>query len=249
MQSATRLYTIDTTMIFNVTVSILRRIMDIDLIRDNIMAWLLPIDSVNFIIGTNIRFSAKDLDKYTNPFKYFIPERRWLIQRMQAGYSFTVVSKSLRHIIESNLGSAEYVISSREEMWSMGFEVLLFVTKDETFVLCDTDFMPDALFFGSEDSGSVEVHNTDEPRARRVMKKLNGAPLTIVCPLVTASIKSPMVLNSISYWKPFHTKNIKVYTIDKESSYAHMTVGRCKIKRTIPRCSWDEGIKATAWSI
>jgi hypothetical protein len=59
--------------------------MNVDLLRDNIMDQLTPMDAVNIVTGTGIKFSTEDMDKYTSFFKYIVRNRRWLAQRMQDG--------------------------------------------------------------------------------------------------------------------------------------------------------------------
>jgi hypothetical protein len=81
------------------------------------------------------------------------------------------------------------------------------------------------------------------------IKHLNGTPLQILCLLTTGSTNTPMVLNPITYWKPFKTKDMKANDVHNKSSYAHITVGKCKIIPLIPKETWDKPISKSGLSI
>ena len=51
-------------------------IMLVDIIRDQVMDQVAPMDDINFVIGTGIRFEVQDMQRYKSIFKYINPDRR-----------------------------------------------------------------------------------------------------------------------------------------------------------------------------
>jgi hypothetical protein len=123
----------------------LRTLMDVDIVRDKVMDQVAPIDVVNFVIGTGIKFSKEDMERYKSIFKYIIPNRRWLRCKLEEGYSFTVVGTDLDMLsdpIKNGLGTREWInlrscprISTRH-MW-----MLMIVVKDGHTIPCSNEFL------------------------------------------------------------------------------------------------------------
>ena len=121
------------------------KVMSIDHIRDEVMYWLTPMDTVNFIVGIGIFFTTTDMAKYTSPFKYVIPDRTWMIKRIEEGFDFTLISSNLLHMMDAGLT----VVASRQGRPPQNNDIidskagmLLVVTKDKMFVPCTDEFMP-----------------------------------------------------------------------------------------------------------
>ncbi|KAK5162696.1 uncharacterized protein LTR77_011249 [Saxophila tyrrhenica] len=116
----------------------------VDLIRDYVMDTVAPVDVVNFMIGTGIRFTSQDMKRYASLVKYIIPNRRWLKSKIRDGYEFILVSKNLTAFINTN----GYDLRRRISFSSRGpspcrinSDVVLIAMKDSNFVRCTNDFM------------------------------------------------------------------------------------------------------------
>jgi hypothetical protein len=120
-------------------------IMNVDIIRDKVMDQVAPIDVLNFVIGTGIRFSRKDMERYKSIIKYIIPNRRWLQSKIESGYCFTFLSNHLDKLINTNGYDLRRRISSmtsiRPKTKDVRMTGMLIVTKDEQTVACTREFM------------------------------------------------------------------------------------------------------------
>ncbi|KAK1092065.1 hypothetical protein LTR48_005074 [Friedmanniomyces endolithicus] len=119
--------------------------MSVTIIRDMIMDLLAPMDVVNFVIGTGIRFVSKDMERYISLFKYIIPNRRWLQSKIKANYMFTVVSKDLNRLINTNGYDIRRRISMRTpakpRIDPVRIDALLIVTLNAFAVPCTSSFL------------------------------------------------------------------------------------------------------------
>jgi len=123
----------------------LSRLMYVDIIRDEIMDQVAPMDVVNFMIGTRIRFSKEDMERYKSIFKYIIPNRRWLQTKLTQDYAFTIVGtdlKMLRDPIGNEVGSRFWNNSMTLPTFkSKHMYLIMIVTKDKSTISCTDEFL------------------------------------------------------------------------------------------------------------
>ena len=117
----------------------INKLMSNDLIRDQIFMHLSPRDVVNYQTATGIKFTTEEFERYVNVFRFIIPQRRWLMNKINnEGYTFTVLCKTLHDFPNAETEDVTHY-------------VYLFVTdKNGDFVSCNEDFIPDAMFESAE---------------------------------------------------------------------------------------------------
>ncbi|KAK5680134.1 hypothetical protein LTR17_027556 [Elasticomyces elasticus] len=98
--------------------------MEVDILRDEIMDKLTPLDVINFLVATGMKFERKDVVKYTNIFK------RWLLSKLSEGLTFTILSPDLRLIAQPNVLSLANRYSSS---WTP-MPAILIMTKEGKFI-------------------------------------------------------------------------------------------------------------------
>ncbi len=119
-------------------------LLNVDLVRDQIMDAVAPIDVVNLVIGTGIKFVTQDMKRYTSIVKYIIPNRRWLQSKIVDGYEFILVSKNLHAFINTNGYDIRRRISLTSRAPSpqhVNSDVVLIVVRNGSFVRCTHAFM------------------------------------------------------------------------------------------------------------
>jgi hypothetical protein len=155
-------------------------LMAIDIIRDIVMDQLAPVDVENFMNGTGIQFSKKDIERYMSIFKYIIPSRRWLQSMVAIGYRFTIMSAGLSVL---NDLSRYWTESSLIEE-TLELTVLLVVTKDGYTVPCTDRFMRGCGITNMFESTVVNTRRgpTPDPVETRVLLyDMRPLEITLVC--------------------------------------------------------------------
>lgn len=117
----------------------INRLMSNALVKDMIFMNLLPRDVVNFQSATGIKLTTEEFERYVNVFRFIIPQRRWLMNKINnEGYTFTAFSKTLHELPTARrLNEKNYIF-------------LLVTDKNGDFVLCNEDFIPSAIFESTE---------------------------------------------------------------------------------------------------
>jgi hypothetical protein len=177
-------------------------LMAIDIIRDIVMDQLAPMDVSNFTIGTGIKFSKEDMDRYMSIFKYIIPSRRWLQSKVAIGYRFTIMSANL---------SMLYDMSPYRMVWPSGetaleLTALLVVTKDGYTVPCTARFMNGCGIMDSFDSTIVTTSKEPipDPVETRVLlyNSMDSIEITLVCITQKRDVKQFVFLGEDSDISP-----------------------------------------------
>jgi hypothetical protein len=191
-------------------------IMNVDIIRDKVMDQVAPIDVVNFMIGTGIRFSKEDSKRYRSIIKYIIPNRRWLQSKLREGYVFTVVGTHLSMLtdpIKNELSTRQW---TKGRSWPMHvcnhMWLIMIVTKENYTIPCTNDFL--------DGSGIItKAKNKKWPEAYNLRRDESIAPLTMA---TTGWDEAPIILSCVT-----DIVNLKQHvTVDSSSSaYAYM-IGR-----------------------
>ncbi len=212
------------------------KIMSIDPIRDEVMYWLSPMDAVQFVVGTGVLFSEEDMAKYTSIFKYVVPNRGWLMNMVKNGYTFTIVGRRLNEMTDRGAMEAwdpdttKYVHTIKDKVVSL----ILFVTRDESFIACDSTFMPTHLFqIASNDKVTEEYKNNTTPEARIMVIVRHGVSITIKCPMTSWTTDVPLYLNSDTYENALADTHDGPHLQVYATKYAHMTKNRVMIKGPI----------------
>lgn len=74
-----------------------------ELIRDGAAYWLTPMDMVNFVVATGVMLPERDMAKYTSPFRYVITDRKWMLDKIERGHTFTIMGSSLLTLMDANI--------------------------------------------------------------------------------------------------------------------------------------------------
>ncbi|KXT06132.1 hypothetical protein AC578_1273 [Pseudocercospora eumusae] len=230
----------------------LATIMRLEPLRDEVMYWLTPLDALNLRLTRKDMIPPEDMGKYTSIFKYVIPNRRWLMNKMEDGYNFTIVSGSLNELMHRNAGS----VSLAKKVWN-SFRyvyanriacVILIVTRGERFIPCTKEFVDKRLFASTiEDEKMIrdETSDIDEPPTRTLSKFMNGLRIEIMCPLVSSTTDLTLHLSPYTYLEAFA---ITYGDTDKcEALYAHMSRDACRIVGLIAN-TWAENLTFEKWS-
>ena len=195
----------------------------VDLVRDDIMYWLTPIDVLNFVIATGIMPSCADMCNYTNLFRYFLRERAWIIKKLNAGYNFTILSPTLSDLVQSNFSNKPL---------NKTVTVALLITKNEMFVPCTEEFAHKRLFLHPSVRNVVEgMWHTPTPEARVVRGEMENITFEIVLPIARGPTSLPMFLSWGAYQGALcHDEALERETeTEPMSQYAHMTAERGRI--------------------
>ena len=155
-------------------------LMAIDIIRDIIMDQVSPMDVQNFVTGTGIQFSKKDMERYMSIFKYIIPSRRWLQSMVAIGYRFTIISAGLSVLNDIS----RYWTNSTIIDESLELTVLLVVTKDGYTIPCTNGFMNGCGITDWHESTIVTTSRSPipDPIETRVLLYIVGSiEITLVC--------------------------------------------------------------------
>ena len=132
------------------------------LVRDKVFMHLSPRDVINYQSATGITFTTEEFERYVNVFRFIIPQRRWLMDKINnEGYTFTVICKTLHDFPNSK--------KTDDTLY-----LYLFVTdKNGDFVSCSEDFIPKAVFKSNElDIGVFRTMRQYHPWLRTCAKRL-----------------------------------------------------------------------------
>jgi hypothetical protein len=163
------------------TYTTIAELLAIDIIRDIIMDQLAPMDVSNFVIGTGIKFSMEDMERYMSIFKYIIPSRRWLQSKVAIGYRFTIMSANLSMLHDMS----RYKTNWATEEAAMELTAMLIVTKDGYTVPCTARFMNGCGITNPFESTIVSTSREPipDPVGTRVLlyKSMDSIVITLVC--------------------------------------------------------------------
>ena len=117
----------------------IKDVVSIDPLRDMIFMFLSPRDVVNYQTATGIKLTAIEFERYVNVFRFIIPHRNWLLDKVRnEGYAFVVVCRDLYHFPDIVTNTKTYHMC------------LIVTNKDGDLVSCDEGFMSDSLFESAE---------------------------------------------------------------------------------------------------
>lgn len=196
------------------------RLMNAIPIRDGIMTRLSPRDAKLIEGLSGYDFGDADSNKYGCVFKYVIPNRIWLRNKVSNGYRFTILTSNPGKLMnaEKIVDSDEYVIES--------IDVVLIVTKDGNFIECGYEFMPTLAF--EDKDGIVDVtwdtlHHTSGFPSRVVSMKRGRLTIRVTFPHSNLIVDGLVQLFGRSYssvtemkWTTNPTDRFTIW-------YSHMT--------------------------
>jgi hypothetical protein len=219
---------------------LLSTIMKTDLIRDEIMYWMTPMDALNLRLTCRDMVPNKDMAKYTSIFKYIIPDRRWLMNKMKEGYTFTIMGSYLTTIMDYNAGSdrAYGVLRNHSpNAWAFrSMPITLIVTKNGRFVPCTDEFMPNHVLLSSNDNKNVTMNLTSptmEDTTRIVQSDWNGIKIKITFPIVDQTTSETLFIDDKMYEMVPRAAYQKGTRDSNMIRYCHMSQDRCTITKPI----------------
>jgi hypothetical protein len=199
--------------------TILSKLMYVDIIRDKVMDQVAPIDVVNFVIGTGIRFSKKDMERYKSIFKYIIPNRRWLQTKLRQNYTFTVMGTDLHMLpdpITNELGTRFW----RNFMYppttqSRYMYLIMIIAKDGHTVPCTVEFLDGSgVSNRRRDRGWPKTYfmsrDEDLPPMLTLPVNVMGVPIVLTCVTDTVATNEHLWLDpSLFVYGYMHGQKIK----------------------------------------
>ncbi|KAK5734191.1 hypothetical protein LTS12_026773 [Elasticomyces elasticus] len=236
----TRWHTNETRLWTRSTAEDLFKVMHIDPVRDEIMYWLTPKDAIHFVVGSGIIFSKEDMIRYTSLFKYIIPDRRWLMNKIRDGYTFTAIGTTLHATMDYNIGSNENRVVHRSSFGTLYqlyiIHITLIVTKDEHFVPCTEEFLPMHAFMKSSNHEHMRgntVTDSTETTTRYLQTTWNGIKIEIACPLSNQLTSEPLVINDkmchLAPEEAYRKGTRRIYT----TNYSHVVSNEHTIMKRI----------------
>lgn len=117
-------------------------LMNANTIRDEVMYWLMPMDALNLRLTCQNMVPNEDMPKYTSVFKYIMPDRAWLMNKMMQGYNFTIINPYLRSMMMRKMPPIANTCMAKHESGLKHVNITLIVTKDDSFLECTHEFMP-----------------------------------------------------------------------------------------------------------
>ncbi|PPJ52941.1 hypothetical protein CBER1_11656 [Cercospora berteroae] len=177
---------------------------------------------------------------YTSIFKYIVPNRRWLMDKMKLGYKFTAMGSCLTTIMDYNVGSARaYGVLRNHSPNAWVFRtmhVTLIVTKHGRFVPCTDEFMPSHLLLLSNDNknraASANTSKTDY-LSRYVESDCNGIKIKITFPLIDQSTSETLFIDDELYKMVPHVAYRKGTRWCNAIRYCYISETRCVISQPI----------------
>lgn len=180
--------------------------MSVTIIRDMIMDLLAPMDVVNFVIGTGIKFVSKDMGRYISLFKYIIPNRRWLQSKIKANYTFTVVSKDLNKLINTNGYDVRRRISMRTptkpRIDPVRIDALLMVTLNAFAVPCTSSFLAGSGLEIIDGDPYFNAGRSQDPNIFEVLiadSFLDKVKVRLTCAISDQSMMQPLIIGRYSW--------------------------------------------------
>jgi hypothetical protein len=171
-------------------------------IKDKIIDELMYIDATIVARAFPVSFTTGEKIKYTNVVRNIITHRKWLRNIVREGYIFTVVGRDLDRVRYIDANTKIRVV------------LLLFVTRDNLFILPTNDFVSAEKFIFGYKGCPIETYNPDYvtvPSAFTLpspykVRTLNAARyntiISIVIPMVAISMYTPV---DISRYMPADT--------------------------------------------
>jgi hypothetical protein len=139
-----------------------------------------------------ISFTNGEKIKYTNVVRNIITQRKWLRNIVREGYTFTVVGRDLD------------IVRCMDANTKMSAVLLLFVTRDNSFIPPTNDFMSAEKFMFGYEGRPIETYNPNymtvpstftlpSPyEVRTVNAARNDTTISIVMPMVAVSTYTPV---------------------------------------------------------
>lgn len=223
---------------------LLSTMMNTDLIRDEIMYWMTPMDALNLRLTCRDMVPNEDMAKYTSIFKYIIPNRRWLMNKMNEGYTFTIIGSHLTTIMDYNVGSDRaYGVLQNHFPYSWSWvlrpmlPITLIVTKNGRFVPCTDEFMPDHVLLSSNDKRNLTGMNLTSPRmhgtTRIVQSDWDGIKIKIILPIVDQTTSETLFIDDEMYEMVPRAAYQKGTRDINMIRYCHSRQDRCTITKLI----------------
>jgi len=209
----------------------LNRVMNNDVIRDQIMDQISPKSVDNFVKGFGATFGSKDKDRYMSMFKIIIPDRKWLIAMVQKGYTFTIVTCNMHKLMDLDRHLIE------DKMKPVALDLALFVTKDEEMIPCREDFIATSTFLdGSSYAKKVinRITDTTTPKSRVVTLYGGGASINILTPIEDVTTMIPMFLGWPLYETIFMAGSVRRAGTKPNIGYTHLSKDGIKIVHDVP---------------
>jgi penicillin-binding protein-related factor A (putative recombinase) len=164
-------------------------------IKDRIIDKLTCINAIIVTKAFPILLTTREKIKYTNVVKNIIIDKKWLRNMVKEGYTFTVVGRDLDKVkcIDANT--------------KIRAVLLLFVTRDNSFILPTNDFVSAEKFMFSYKGCPIETCNPNYVtvpstftlpslyRVRTVNAARQDTTISIVMLIVAASTNTPVEIS------------------------------------------------------
>jgi hypothetical protein len=176
-----------------------------------------------------ISFTTGEKIKYTNVVRNIITDRKWLRNMVRKGYTFTVVGRDLDRV---------RCMDANTKMWVV---LLLFVTRDNSFVLPTNDFVSAEKFMFGYEGRPIETYNPDYVTVpliftlpppygvRTVNAARHDTTISIVMPMVAASTYTPVDIS----------RYMSADTIHNQCMYSNMSTAPSMVKIAPTYLSFD----------
>lgn len=226
----------------------LLKLMSIDPIRDEIIYWLSPKDVVEFVIATGIVFEQNDMCVYTNIFKHFISDRRWLIDKINEGYTFTIIGRRLNEIVTGIRHTVNNEYNDNHPFMNNEWSVMLIliVTKNNNVIPCDNRFMSRHVFLNSQDERHQDIVHIDTGYPTRCIRKISyGLKIDINCILESGSTSNHIFVCPKICGDSFADSYDNCHVAEYATTYIHANKLTSKIVGPIYPISDDEHTDST----
>jgi hypothetical protein len=171
-------------------------------IKDKIMDELTCMDATMVVRAFPVLFTTGEKIKYMNVVRNIITHRKWLRNMVRKGYMFTVVGRDLDRVRCMDANTKMRVV------------LLLFVTRDNSFIPPTNDFVSVENFMFGYKGRPIETYNPNYVtvpttftlpslyKVRMVNAARYNTTISIVMLMVAASTSTPM---DISRYMPADT--------------------------------------------
>ncbi|KAK6433875.1 hypothetical protein LTR95_009941 [Oleoguttula sp. CCFEE 5521] len=186
----------------------LSTILNISIIRDQIMEQVTPVDVVNFVIGNGIKLSTKDMQRYLSIFECIIPNRRWMQTKIKKGYKFTVLSKKLLEAINTNRYNIRRRISMRDTYVLKSVTLLVnavMIITMNGYTECTSSFMAESglsyrnatdVFVSNSTSMKTQTTDSNTLNTAALCNHSNRVSIVIVCVVNCKDASKPFLLDA-----------------------------------------------------
>jgi hypothetical protein len=181
-----------------------------------------------------VSFTKGEKIKYTNVVRNIITQRKWLRNMVREGYTFTVVGRDLN------------MVRCMDANTKMSVVLLLFVTRDNSFIPLTNDFISAEKFMFGYEGRPIETCNPDYMTvpstltlpspygARTVNAARHDTTISIVMPMVATSTYTPVDISQYMSADTIHT----------QCMYSNMSTAPSMVKIAPTSLSFDNNKNA-----